>query len=305
MIRKFNLATPEMLPRLLTNNETEPGKARYPLRSALVRHNVETTYVIPSDWPHKDGDAWFLDGASAGSSDAQYLVDGPETFQAMVEAMQTADKPGHFIVLLGWQLEHNFKMADGKTFIEVAEERAHLGVRVRVLLWDNMVHRHVTVPAKALNDLRTNKNLDVYCQIDDNTKLPIRREISSAIGHGNVSSLGSHHHKILLVSGREGLVGFCGGIDPDSNRISYLHDVQVRVVGDAAKQLLKIAEERWAHAKDNGVPAAPATISIPPVTTSPFKAQTPYLTRVVETVGNPEIAARVLASQPAPALALI
>ncbi len=290
MLRSFNFRTLDLIPRLVTNRRDRSSVATYPLRRALVRHNLETTYVVPGDWPTKDGDAWFLDGAlPAAGSDVQYLIDGAQTYKAMVEAMETADRPEHFIVVLGWQLQHDFKLPNGKTFFEIAEARATLKVPIRVLLWDNLEYLDSNVPARALNDLRTVKQLDVVCQIDDNTNLPVSNTLTSVLGKGNVSSLGSHHHKILLVSGREGLVGFCGGLDFDQNRLSYLHDVHVRVVGDAANELLKIAVQRWSHAKNDGVAATPATLTLSPPAAPQGAVSAPYWARVVQTVGNPEL----------------
>ena len=75
------------------------------------------------------------------------------------------------------------------------------------------------------------------------TKIPpIAETLAAMAGHPGVHSLGSHHHKILIVYGDEGLIGFCGGVDLDKNRLGYLHDVHLRVLGGSAKELLKIAE---------------------------------------------------------------
>lgn len=305
MLASYNLPTRDLLPRLGINPRIEAPPGALPMRTALVRHNTESTYVVPGDWPAVDGAAWFHDGtAPASGSDVEYLIDGPRTFAAMVEAMETATSAGHFIILLGWSLAVDFDLSNGKTFLQIVEERAKRGVSVRVLLFDNTQMFKEIEPRKyiplntfargALNKLRTEHSLDVYCNLDDNTKggHTIPRGISEPIAETadlpGVHSYGAHHHKILLVHGREGLIGFCGGIDLDPNRLGWLHDVHLRVTGHAAKELLRIAELRWASAADDDnppVPSAIATLS-PPSLSSSGSVQ---LARVVQTVGNPDL----------------
>lgn len=304
MLKQYNQSSRGLIPGLLLNQTFNPSAGGTPLRTGLVRHNVETTYVVPGDWPKADGEAWFHDGAAPmAGTDVEYLIDGKQTFEAMLDAMETATKQGHYIFLLGWGLDVNFIMAKGKSFLQIVEERATLSVAVRVLLWEN-VGSWVFDAKDKLNALRTMKSLDVSCYLDDNTKTPllgyfpgvdetplafIYKKIAMRSGHPGLHSLGSHHQKILLVYGDEGLIGFCGGVDLDSNRLGYLHDVHVRVTGDAPKELLKIAEQRWVNAKDDDVPPTPSTISIlsPPVFPAPSRAR--HLARVMQTVGNPDI----------------
>jgi phosphatidylserine/phosphatidylglycerophosphate/cardiolipin synthase-like enzyme len=166
------------------------------------------------------------------------------------------------------------------------------------------VHRDASGSKKALEALRTEKALDVHCQLDDHTAailanaflapgsadwLPYSDEIPAYIKKkGNLTAVGAHHHKLLLVYGREGLVGFCGGIDVDENRVRWLHDVHLRATGHAAKELFRIAEQRWAHSKDNGQSPTPTSLNVPaPV--MPTADPTPYLARVAQTVGNPDL----------------
>ncbi|MEZ4295387.1 MAG: phospholipase D-like domain-containing protein [Polyangiaceae bacterium] len=319
---RINPALSEALPNLVTNDRVPAPPGARPLRTALVRHNVETTYVVPGDWPPMDGTRW-LPGRAAppGGTDVQYLIDGPQTLNAMMDAMRTAETSSHCIVLLGWSLDVYTRMnldSDpvALSFLQLVEERAALGVAVRVLLWENTlmlsgddednnrlpagsVARRLNENAKlALEKLRTLKKQDVYCNLDDNTKGWVSGQVASASGNAGVHSYGAHHQKIMLVHGKDGLIGFCGGIDIDPNRRPggrggrdhYLHDVHVRVQGSAAEDLWKIAEKRWERAEDNGNPPAPATISVlaPPAFSKPTYA--PYLATAVQTVGNPDIA---------------
>ncbi len=62
MLTSYNLPTRDLLPRLAINPRVEAPPGALPLRTALVRHNTESTYVVPGDWPAVDGTAWFHDG---------------------------------------------------------------------------------------------------------------------------------------------------------------------------------------------------------------------------------------------------
>ncbi len=63
----------------------------------------------------------------------------------------------------------------------------------------------------------------------------------------------SHHQKLLLVRGSEGLVGFCGGIDLSFDRVrvvrrhpgSPFHDVHCRIQGPAVRDLVDVFVQRW------------------------------------------------------------
>ncbi|MEZ4314475.1 MAG: hypothetical protein R3F14_41180 [Polyangiaceae bacterium] len=100
---RVNPILSEQAPLLVKNDRVPAPPGAQPLRTALVRHNVETTYVVPGDWPPHDGTRW-LPGRTAppDGSDVQYLVDGPDTLATMLDAMRTAETSSHCIVLLGW-----------------------------------------------------------------------------------------------------------------------------------------------------------------------------------------------------------
>jgi phosphatidylserine/phosphatidylglycerophosphate/cardiolipin synthase-like enzyme len=118
-------------------------------REARVALHLPNSLRVPCDTPPADPKRWFRDDLSVpGSSwtrdvsegnEVTYLIDGPQTFRAMVDAIETATDPGHFIYLLGWFLGDRFPLVRGDqgTTMEALLQRAHRGVHVRALLWGN------------------------------------------------------------------------------------------------------------------------------------------------------------------------
>lgn len=64
----------------------------------------------------------------------------------------------------------------------------------------------------------------------------------------HVPAVGALHGKALIVQGDRGLVAFCGGVDINSDRLQWLHDVHCRFEGTAAHDILRVFNDRW---KDN------------------------------------------------------
>jgi phosphatidylserine/phosphatidylglycerophosphate/cardiolipin synthase-like enzyme len=86
------------------------------------------------------------------------------------------------------------------------------------------------------------------------------------------------------------LVGFCGGLDINEDRMGFYHDVHLRATGSAARELLTIAEQRWSHAKNNGRPPMTTIANlIAPARAPTGHVPAPYQARVVQTVGNPDL----------------
>lgn len=242
------------------------------LRHAYVESGVMTTYAIPGDWPEKS-DRWFaLDAKSfprRDSSSVEWYIDGNDSFAGMLEAIETASGPDHFIILIGWAAHLDFQMVSygsrtpyvnwtaGDVFKKKVEEQ----VKLRVLIWDNTtMHQDIdsmgipyTYKTKwfvdGLNPPDTDeKPRRAICIVDDNTR-----------------TNGAHHQKILIVFGSQGLIGFFGGVDFNSDRVlaeklplligpgfidphGPLHDVHARVTGEAADDLLQLAVDRWNNA---------------------------------------------------------
>ncbi|HRI45173.1 MAG TPA: phosphatidylserine/phosphatidylglycerophosphate/cardiolipin synthase family protein [Fimbriimonadaceae bacterium] len=211
--------------------------------------------------PENGYERWMLPGGTgngpavmgqirAGST-VVHLIDGPSTFKAMVAAMETARTNQHYIYLLGWWLTHDFRMRGlkGTTMADYLKAASDRGVEVRSMLSAHLTNE--TGPAVAW----INNNLDNGSAIHDNRHL----------------NFGSHHQKILIVDGQDGLIAFVGGVDVNPDRLfmqgvgpnergdtsgAPFHDVHAEVRGRSAWDLLQIFVERWSD--HPGVAALPA-----------------------------------------------
>jgi phosphatidylserine/phosphatidylglycerophosphate/cardiolipin synthase-like enzyme len=157
-------------------------------------------------------------------NEVKFLIDGKETFQSMVDSIETANRPGHFIYLLGWINQDDFPLVPGNpntTFKNLITVASNKGVQVRTILWDNVSVTN-TKEIKYVNTLPNGAG------ILDNYTL----------------NLGSHHQKVLIVNGNKGLISFCGGLDINKDRLysigngSPLHDVHCKIIGPSAFDLL-------------------------------------------------------------------
>ena len=182
--------------------------------------------------------------------------------------METAVHPGHFVYLAGWDTfdDFNLKFDDsgderrhrrgkkGTTLRELLQGASERGAMIRALFWfgywaerkfgiDNYPENKKA--ANAINVLRN----------------------GHAIMDGRIQFMGSHHQKLLLVYGSEGLIAFAGGrdfhpgrifasgedrsdLDPSGGKLEgpelpYL-DLHVQIRGHAAYDLLEIFLRRYA-----------------------------------------------------------
>lgn len=174
------------------------------------------------------------------------LIDGDATFRSMVAAMETATNDQHYIYLLNWLVDLDFEMFRQTeippTLFHQLDNATARGVQVRAMFWDqwgrgntDQVHRINAIP----NTTTAGTGITGS---------------AAAILDNNTLNFGSHHQKILLVKGNQGLISFCGGIDFNPDRItppiddepgSPMHDVHCRITGPAAWDLLQIFIQRW------------------------------------------------------------
>lgn len=192
----------------------------------------------------------------------QPLIDGPAAFRAIQQAIESADNSTHFIYLLGWWTDPWVNLTGpGTCLLDLFARAGARGVQVRVLVWDApwLVARQ-----------QSNLHDEAVQAIN---RLPNCRAGQDDSG----SSRKSHHQKLLVVQGREGLVALCGGVDINADRVydvppppgSYrsdrphvgwtdssggsgpegsgnpLHDVHARLTGPTALPLLRVFLRRW------------------------------------------------------------
>lgn len=190
-----------------------------------------------------------------------FLVDGVDTFSAMHRAILTATGEEHYIYLLGWWLTDDFPLVPRRpglpaTIRELFTAASRGGVQVRAMLWDQF-GRQNSAEVRRINALANGAAI-----LDNHTFSSFR-----------AVNVGSHHQKVLVVKGSEGLIAFCGGIDLNPDRIpapskpstsgggltgavvsssggssgagTPLHDVHCRVVGPSAHDLLNTFIRRW------------------------------------------------------------
>lgn len=197
------------------------------------------------------------------------LVDGPEAFRAFHAAIKTASRHGHYIYMLGWWLDIDEPLdvptagpacppsprGGPSTMRNLLSAASAAGVQVRVMLWDQTGNSKNTAEVAFVNSLPNGAAI-----LDNHQSAPV---------------FGSHHQKLLVVKGGEGLIGFCGGVDVNCDRVCEagacppgpgssggssiavgasgsgsgggqpLHDVHCRVVGPASHDLLRVFIKRW------------------------------------------------------------
>lgn len=201
---------------------------------------------------------WMLPGGGAppmwpivAGSKVDYLIDGSQTFRAMSDALKTATGNQHFIYLIGWWLTDDFHIRGrGRTTMrDILSDASAAGVEVRAMLSGHQ--RNVNAgPVQRIHALANG------AAVLDNRHL----------------NWGSHHQKILVVYGTQGLIAFVGGIDINPDRIfaqgvgpnqngdtqgAPFHDVHAEVRGPVAWDLLHIFVQRWTdHPTVAAMPAA-------------------------------------------------
>lgn len=213
-------------------------------RVANVQANSRNTIKVTCDLRDQDWSRWFDQNLSRKvycGNEVEALVDGEESFKRMVEAIRTTGSntggdESHFIYMLNWYADLDFNVISGINLIGLLSSSYRANVQKRAMFWDQLG----TQNNRAVGQINKLGN-------------------GAAILDNNTLNLGSHHQKILIVKGQKGLISFCGGVDPNPDRIlavnrqsgSPMHDVHCRIKGPAARELLTIFCDRWTDHPDS------------------------------------------------------
>jgi phosphatidylserine/phosphatidylglycerophosphate/cardiolipin synthase-like enzyme len=196
--------------------------------------------------------AWF-DGTGTrptmGNTVVPYIY-GRCAFADMATAVATATTTEHRIYLLGWGTDPDARMLDGSPPVLLRGLLKGTKAQVRGMFWDNPMTHMAKLAITSGNNVPVRdfiNGLPNGAAILDH-KLPTPRLAGQPFAIGP----SVHHQKLLVVFGPFGLIAFAGGMDINNTRVDVsagssepLHDVQVRVTGDAAVALLRVFEQRW------------------------------------------------------------
>lgn len=169
-------------------------------------------------------------------NDVQLFIDGPDTFAAMVTAMKTATGgagSGQFIYMCNWFFDETFNLVPGENLTAILTAASNAKVEIRALIWDQPKTQNGSA-VKFIDGLAN----------------------GGAVLDNRTLNFGTHHQKILVVNGSQGLIGFVGGVDFNPDRLKHvsdgapLHDVHVRIVGPAVFDLLHTFVQRWQEHPD-------------------------------------------------------
>jgi phosphatidylserine/phosphatidylglycerophosphate/cardiolipin synthase-like enzyme len=215
-------------------------------RSATVQPDTVNTIEVPCDPRDPDFARWFDTGGGMqplrSGNQVQALIGGTETFVAMANAIATVTSTSHYIYMLNWWVELDIVLTSGKKLIDMLTDAVSKGVQVRAMFWDQFGSQNNSEVTKINALTGTSPGANGAAILDNNTL-----------------NLGSHHQKILIVQGKEGLIAYCGGIDFNTDRIasikrqpgSPMHDVHCEIRGDAPLDLLQIFLDRWTDHPDS------------------------------------------------------
>ncbi len=166
-------------------------------------------------------------------------VYGRCAFNDIARALDTATNSEHRIYLAGWSIENNVQLRDPKIALPgvltlLEQFLRNTKAQIRALLWNS--------PPFAYKDADNRPIVNLINSLPHGAAL--------LDGRLPLEPMGVHHQKILIVSGRLGLIAFTGGMDLHNTRVNVngsqpLHDVHMRLRGPAAKLLLKVFQERW------------------------------------------------------------
>lgn len=227
---------------------------RYRNRRVELVYMTSRSAAIPVPLPGPTATRWrgILGPLVRAGNAVEAQVDGAETFRAFFNAIRTARSEGHYCYLLGWWLDDDEPLIppapgspppkpgspDPTSIRSLFADLSQKGVQVRAMLWDQW-GRQNTAEVKRIDALPR----------------------GGAILDNETLTYGSHHQKVLIVKGDDGLIAFCGGVDINGDRIrprpssgsgsssgtagGPLHDVHCRITGPGAHDLLQTFVQRW------------------------------------------------------------
>ena len=155
------------------------------------------------------------------------------------------EKPD-FIYALDWWMSDTFPLwaPNSPSLTTDFLEANNKGVQIRAMLWRNSTAEESLVQGGTVTKVPQNNNEVMHINTFSN---------GAAILDNKTLFAGSHHQKVLVVQGPDGLTGFCGGVDFNQDRLwptatqkgSPMHDLHCKIRGPAAADLLNIFVERW------------------------------------------------------------
>lgn len=232
----------------------------------------------PIDPPTPDWSRWFLPASSrrpvrANNAVVPY-VHASEVWKDIGETIRLCTDPSkHFVYFVGWDSSPDTQMPDGentlgKLLLSISPRgNVARAVAVRAMLW------HSTIQAPHQNE----STIDFVRQLGNGWAIWDSR---------HRRGVGSHHQKFLVANTSKGLIAYCGGIDMHPARYGW-NDVQCRITGEAAEDILRTFEERWNDHPDAAEAAkhVPSLVSYVPPSERPA-VPAPLRVQVVRTYGR-------------------
>lgn len=230
----------------------------------------------PSVDPIRKKWATALERAPAEGNLVEPIIEGPAAHAAVYDAIQTATRRTDFIYLLGWWLDENLPLVlddEKSTIRSLFTAKAALGVRIRAMLWwqpgkgrlaisqdiDQVAVKDpvllqllvqltteqgwvLPLADRSLGQPDQSSHAQIAAWINTLTDNAGRRVDGAIVDWRTTSVLGAHHQKLIIVKGGDGLIGLCGGVDINADRVRVvhpdkgepLHDVPCRVRGPRA-----------------------------------------------------------------------
>jgi type VI secretion system Hcp family effector len=321
-----------------------PGPATFDvLKRVIIPPPAAPVTLTPSKWHRIIPDAV--------QSPAETFVNGNDSFKKIAEAIKTAKQKGHFIYLLsGWVVDIDFCLSPNaskdkeafdtsSTLRRLLTDAAAAGVEIKILSWNNPnTLGQLGRAEKFINELRASGKDAMMFRDNFTYGTQFMKGLMSVI-QDKMSKLdhilhpidswkelyakakafpneGSHHEKIMIINGSDGLLAFCGGMDINSDRViglkglccndwlpsrdcdlefvkdekkwrsKILHDVHCKLRGRAAETLLQRFIDRWNLHLSQSVPSIPKMVDHDFRATDPMPAGTPYV-KVLHTFNDP------------------